>query len=461
MKKFVVVGVLLVLVGVGAAHAILPAFVIPIAEVIGGVAVRSAGRQLVANLSVSSTASGSFAAAMAALRGSQVAQWIGIGVPAAVFAVNKDIPEAPQLGTDMYAIRVAARSETDYTPAPVRTRTTDAAFELIDGRSTFGATPAEVFANWRQRCTNAPDCAAKYGAIGDPVIKDYGWMTSVEFSTTNYPKRWDSWANRYEEGTNFDIGTTEIEPRDGTRRVRYSDGAIKPDETDPDWDKKSLQEFADNKQVVFTGTNDKGEASRVVLNAADKNLSVYTDVETSINGKPAVVRNSIAINPLTGEAVNTEGLTRPGVGLESVALPADSALSGTDSPVGAWPDDYARQQTLSSVDIGVGRVANSTEAIKDLLEKKDDVADPDMPDQGDIQAQLSYFDQFKELLSWRMPNVAVTCPKLEYQNVISGYTFDIRVDAHCNLMTPEHIKMLDNIMIAAWTILALFIILGA
>jgi hypothetical protein len=48
---------------------------------------------------------------------------------------------------------------------------------------------------------------------------------------------------------------------------------------------------------------------------------------------------------------------------------------------------------------------------------------------AEVNKEVTYFDQFKDLLAWRLPSVQPECPTLEYQNVISGYTFDIVIDA--------------------------------
>jgi len=470
MKKKILIAFFLVLFFAGIAKAALPALVIPFAvEAVEAVIVRSAGRQIVAELGTAAANNASFTAAMTAIRGTQIAQWLGFGAVVAAYPVNTDIPVAPTLSPDKYAIQLGSvKANSDYKPQNVSVRTTDASFELIDGRSTFGKTPQEVFDSWKTRCMKAPDCFAKYGAIGAPKIRDYGGSSAeVEFSSDKYPSYIDTWSGKRQEGTWMQIGTTQIEPRDGNRRIIWrNDGYFVPDENDPDWDAKALQDFYPQKQLIIQAKNKANEDLRIAINSADKQVQVWEDVETiAPDGKPQIVRRQIAINPLTGEAVSTETLTKPGLSLDTMPAPnpdgATSSNPNGNNNTGGWPDDYARQQTLQSVDTGIAAQTKAVNDLKDSLTKKEDTEDPLIPDMEELRNFLTFKDVFKDLTNFSMPPHASICPIIEFEAVIDGFDLSPRIDAHCKLIDEKMRETITTTFGIVYLLAAFFIVISA
>ena len=121
MKKKIFIVVLLFLVFIGAAKAVLPAFVIPFAaEVVEAIVVRSAGRQIVSTLGTAAANDTTFAAAVTALRGTQVAAWLGFGAVTAAFPGNVEAPESPVLAKEKYLVQVVPNASTeDFKPAKI------------------------------------------------------------------------------------------------------------------------------------------------------------------------------------------------------------------------------------------------------------------------------------------------------------------------------------------------------
>jgi hypothetical protein len=100
------------------AKAVLPALILPVAEVVQALVIRSAGRQAIIELSTAAANDTTFAAAVTAVRGTQVAAWLGFGAVAAAYPVNTDVPVAPTLASEKYSVAVGPIGTTaNYKPA--------------------------------------------------------------------------------------------------------------------------------------------------------------------------------------------------------------------------------------------------------------------------------------------------------------------------------------------------------
>lgn len=133
--------------------------------------------------------------------------------------------------------------------------------------------------------------------------------------------------------------------------------------------------------------------------------------------------------------------------------------SGSYSPTPAtqqeivFPSDYARQ----------GEAASAAQSISNTLGPKIDKitetgADPTDPTQppGSEFDDAFFQGTFTNLLGWQLPAHTSQCPTSAFTFNSTSYT----IDSHCQLVT-NHFSALSAVMSVVWTVLALFILLGA
>lgn len=118
-----------------------------------------------------------------------------------------------------------------------------------------------------------------------------------------------------------------------------------------------------------------------------------------------------------------------------------------------FPSDYARQ----------GEAQTAATSINDTLGPKIDKITETGADPADpLQPQGSEFDQaffqgtFTGLLGWQLPAHTSQCPTSSFG--WNNQTFTM--DSHCQLVN-NHFSALSTVMAVVWTVLALFILLGA
>ena len=118
-----------------------------------------------------------------------------------------------------------------------------------------------------------------------------------------------------------------------------------------------------------------------------------------------------------------------------------------------FPSDYARQGEAQSAATSITDALGAK--IDKITETGADPADP-------LQPATSEFDQaffqgtFTNLLGWQLPGHSSQCPT-------SGFTWNGEayvIDSHCQLV-QDHFSALSTVMAVVWTVLALFILLGA
>jgi hypothetical protein len=446
-----------------AVKAALPALILPfMAEAVEAIVVRSAGRQIVSTLGTAAANDTTFAAAVTALRGTQVATWLGFGAVTAAFPGNVEAPESPALAKEKYLVQVIPSASTEeFKPAKI-----SAGYYVYvmkpgtwEELRVYGKTREEAVNNWIAKAKvnsdyvpsgGIPTSWKPYSAMWNDLSQD-NW--SIQVFTPDDP------ANGCCKGV---YRSDLVEPRDGQRRVLIKNGQFFPDSEDPDWSANDIAEFGKPASFGFVSKNANNERIRVGITATETKLKINEDVETlTPDNKPQIVSRELELTQ-AGAAVGTSSGVKVGQTLET--QPAqwnDGTASNQDGATSGWPDDYARQATLSSVDSGVVAINKSVNDVGEFLKKKEELDDPAIPDSGDILKQVYYFDSFKDLLAWRMPSIKSQCPVVEYQSVLDGYVMDVRIDAHCTIMTPEHYAMLRLIMLAAWTLSAMWVLLEA
>lgn len=161
-----------------------------------------------------------------------------------------------------------------------------------------------------------------------------------------------------------------------------------------------------------------------------------------------------ATNPLNVriEKYQVDAGDVPGQTTAPVAPTKEANISNQPSNI-EFPSDYARQ----------GEAQSAADSINNALGPKLDKITQTGADPADpVQPLGSEFDQsffngtFANLLGWQLPAHSSQCPTSAFTFNSTSYT----VDSHCQLVT-NHFSALSAVMSVVWTILALFILLGA
>lgn len=469
MKKrvlfFVLVTILLTSI---AAKAALPALVLPvIAEAVEALVIRSAGRQIVTSLSTAAANDTTFAAAVAAVRGTQVAAWLGFGAVTAAFPGNADAPVSPTLAKERYAVAVGPIGMTvDYKPTFISPGYKMDSPEY--GKFVYGKTREEAAAAVMVALKASAEWVSTYG---NPVswrpYRSYAGQTNW-----NEPGRSYWTIEIYTDGYYNDINQSgqqryiypaePVEPRDGQRRILYNGKAFQADTEDPDWSSQDVADFGEQTAIGFVGKGANNDPLRVGLVSQGANIRVTEDVQgLSPDGKPQVVTRVLDISPGTGQATSTSSGTQVGTTLET--KPADwssSSPSGSTSSAG-WPDDYARELTVKRVANAAESSADSLTKLSDELTKKKDAADPEFTDTSSLKDKLIFKDVFKNVLSWKLPPHTSECPVIQWKAEIAGFDLSPRIDKHCDLIDQNLRSTINTAFGVLYLAIAFFILMGA
>lgn len=172
-------------------------------------------------------------------------------------------------------------------------------------------------------------------------------------------------------------------------------------------------------------------------------------IETDANGNTIASAKTASAGTLTYDPAN-KTYTETAAPVGTIA-PSIGGQTGTGTVT--FPSDYARQ----------GEAGSAAQSITNTLGPKIDAITQTGADPADpTQPQESEFDQaffqgtFTNLLGWQLPAHTSQCPT-------SAFTFDstsYTIDSHCQLVT-NHFSALSAVMSVVWTVLALFILLGA
>lgn len=182
----------------------------------------------------------------------------------------------------------------------------------------------------------------------------------------------------------------------------------------------------------------------------DANGGTYTDNRITQIASDGTVRSGA--NTSTGQ----QAVYNPTTGvydLATAASTANPAIAGSGSGTVTFPSDYAR----------AGEAVSAANVITAVLGPKLDAitatgVDPENP----VQPAGSEFDQaffqgtFTNLLGWQLPAHSSQCPTSSFTWHSNSYT----IDSHCQLIA-NHFSVFSSVMAAVWTVLALFILLGA
>lgn len=215
------------------------------------------------------------------------------------------------------------------------------------------------------------------------------------------------------------------------------------------------------KTTGAASANSPSEAKQTVLvtdlNNADGSVTretTTTFADGSISVKSEVFPSPTASSPTSASTSIKGGSGTQAAAANPGAVPGGGSSTGGGGSVNVqFPSDYAR----------AGEAQTAASSITDALGPKIDKitetgADPVDP----LQPQGSEFDQaffqgtFNSLLGWQLPAHSSQCPTSSFSFRSTSYT----IDSHCQLVS-NHFSALSAVMSAVWTVLALFILLGA
>lgn len=473
MRKKLILFVVFLVITAGVAKAALPALALPfIAEAVEAIVVRSAGRQIVAQLGTAAANDTTFAAAVTAIRGTQVAQWLGFGAVAAAWAVNEDTPVAPVLAKQKYAVQVGPLPKDDYKPAKVSPGFEIRIWDYKNAKAyyVYGKTREEAINNWMIKAKSDDRYSTP---IGPPTSWNYtdSYWGAKDWANTTL----DSWGFTYWSSTNpnpYDTGgssetvyrSAPVEPRDGERRILFQSGRFIPDNTDPDWSEQEAIDFGQPAAFGFVGKGVNNEPLRVGITATPSEIHIKEDVQgLTPDGKPTVVSRDLQLAPGTGTAVSTSSATQAGQTLETQPAnwspPGTSGDSGTSSS--SWPSDYARDATVLKGSQAAEKSAESLKTISEELTKKADSADPEGPDMDQLKNLLTFKDVFKDLLQWQLPPHKSECPIIEFKAEIAFFDLSPRIDAHCKMIDEQLRETMNTAFGVVYLVIAFFILMGA
>jgi len=212
-------------------------------------------------------------------------------------------------------------------------------------------------------------------------------------------------------------------------------------------------------------------------------IQYNTSVQTVNSGNQSWTINNSVTYAGNGAVTETNSSTTPGTPAQaSTAVPAEQPLAvdpttgkvvtaqsgngtGQMVTVSNMPADYAKNSTVESVKTSVD--ALKTESVKtntkldqlhtDLSDPGTAAGDPIAPSIDEFKA--AYFgDTFTDLLAWQLPGHSSVCP--EWGLTVPYFNWRLSAVAHCQVWR-ENGSALSAVMVAAWSVAALFLLLKA
>lgn len=478
MKRAVVFLIALV---VGAsAFAALPAALILIEEAavaLGGVVLRQAGKEAVITLGTAANdATWATAATVGGSSGSGIAAnivaFLGLGVLSGStgdekyqvpLKPNVSIPKPPLsgMGTGTQSpLSSSVRFGPFTTSADSYAGPGGALVYFKADTAMTGDQIVSAFAAWKESCVTAGPCASfSYRNFRLRVREDL--YSNVTYGGTTYLFNQAEvvYEQKHTSNPSFSDGFVSntklvpklVEPPDGTKRFVFANDKWAPDALDPDWSPAELASPAASR-IAIRGHNSLGQDVRVdvSLDAAKQvQINALTQIESD-----KVMHRSVTLNTSLQPSQASQTVTNSAnVSSFYETYPEANPSTGSQSVTVQFPDDYARQPTLQSID-------TSSTAIKNALTQT--VAAPTPADNtADLNQALGWGDTFTSIVAWRFPAHASTCPVLDYAQVIGGTDLHVHMDQHCALIEDHLREPLAAVMAIVWLLAGFFIVMEA
>ena len=236
-------------------------------------------------------------------------------------------------------------------------------------------------------------------------------------------------------------------PADNRCGLKISGGVMSYDSRDPDCASPTPGILsADGKTLQVTSG---GNRVQVQINA-DGTVSVTqwaanSDGTTTINGLKAGNPTSSGSSAIQSSTQST-----------TTATGQDAFNQTPSAQQSNFPDDYARDATVQAGNRTLTQIDTKLADIKDKLTSDNSKADDPTP-RPDSDVQGAFFpNTFDSLRGWTMPARSVACPTWSFSLWNQTYT----IDAHCTLIEQQR-ALMSSICVLVYSIVALFIVLGA
>ncbi len=245
--------------------------------------------------------------------------------------------------------------------------------------------------------------------------------------------------------TTDNLVSVQAEQPDGVKRIKGSpSGGWSADSTDPDWSAADVAKFASMPAIRFEGVT-TANGNKATLDVSAVNGSVALQYQEQVAPDQLRTMTMETNTSMVPYAVDQS------IGAGSISLtPASTASVNNQSQPIIFPSDYARAGEAA------GAAAIVTPKLDQLHHDLTDStgtppADPAIPtfDHG-------FGNTFGGLLSWQLPGHVSQCPTGEFDALGRHFVFD----AHCALWSA-HAGELSAASVVLWTLVALFVVLGA
>lgn len=253
----------------------------------------------------------------------------------------------------------------------------------------------------------------------------------------------------------FHTGVCQGEEPDGKFRFNRGPSGFSPDLTDPDWNGKVPSGWLGQGQSIVLQGTVGGKPAEVTFYPTEAGTQVDVKVQsTNALGQP-FVRHAFLESAGDGTIVNSSLQTQ-----QNATMPSASGTTGsTPTFEVTFPDDYARDQSiadvatqLSDISGGIGDINNN---MARMMEEAPPPEDPVTRTSQEIKDAF-FNGTFTDLLGWRLPAHANSCPVWSVDLFGNSYA----IDQHCVLL-ESHRDELGAIFMAVWVVLALAIVLSA
>jgi hypothetical protein len=238
---------------------------------------------------------------------------------------------------------------------------------------------------------------------------------------------------------------------------------------------------ADGTTCVGWGTGPDGTTPRsYVITPNGPGGSTVTTYTQSVAGATTVVtQTTVTVNPdgtvaSVGGSQQTGSIPNPNPSSGSTASAAPSGTPATVTPTAGtsvtptgtstapgggtitFPSDYARQGEAKTAADSINTQLQKTET--DLLAPSSAPVDASPVVQTDF-TDVHFLGTFTSLLAWT-PNLAGVCPTHDFSISYFGSTWTFSLNSHCQILEDNR-AIMSALMVAGFTIAALFIVLGA
>lgn len=448
------------------AFAALPALAIvePAAQLLAGLAVQTIGRQVVVTAGVAASDASWVSMLSIAVRTMGILRVVGAGSTLYEFPLQSDTP-VPPVPPQAGAYGTTSANPIAFNDPSLRV--------VVSGSDAFGVAPGA-----------AADGQGHYVPPGTYTWSQFKsqyialWMQFSTVATTEFFDMWDeaqpgaggvqsltrdsvTWYYRvplimllsgeeeYEAIWQGSASRMTVEaPGDGVKRFVISGGGYVADPTDVDWTQAEKDALANPSRIQFTDSNNQNAVSVTRTSSGTQVIAASRADASSVKLRELKIDNAakpLSVTETTSLAVN------PAVVADAAAVNAATGAGsspGTGTGTGSWPDDYARQATVASIDAGIAQLHQD-------LTRTEDKADPDIPESSRF-TDAFFSGTFDALKGWQLPGHTSQCPVGSFSWNSTTYA----IDAHCQLVN-DHFNALQAAMTVVWSLLALFIVLRA